>query len=37
VPDDKIEKLMELVAKIAEMNGKSPYDPTNGISPVTYG
>ena len=37
VSDDQIQKLMKLVAKIAEMNGKSPYDPTNGISPVTYG
>ena len=37
VSDDQIQKLMKLVARTAEMNGKSPYDPTNGINPVTYG
>ena len=34
---DQIPKLMKLVARTAEMNGKSPYDPTNSISPLTYG
>jgi len=36
VPDDKIEKLMELVAKIADTKGQPPYDPTAGIMPVAY-
>ena len=36
VPDDKIEKLMELVEKIADTKGQPPYDPPDGISPVVY-
>ena len=36
VPDDKIEKLMELVAKLADTKGQPPYDPTAGISPAVY-
>ncbi len=36
VPDDRIEKLMELVAKIADTKGQPPHDPTSGISPVVY-
>ena len=31
VSDDQIQKLMKLVAKIVEIDGKSPYDPTNDI------
>jgi len=36
VSDSQIQRLMELVAKIADANGKTPYDPTAGISPVVY-
>ena len=35
--NEQLQKLMKLVARIAETNEEAPYDPTNGISPVVYG
>ena len=37
ISDDQIEKLMKLMARIAETNRQSSYDQANGINPVVYG